>query len=203
MDSRGTTKVLLTEYVDFLSYPPIKWVFILSCLGLALVCYFLTRRKDGKFYLRSVFSYRFPKSIYLHRSTKEDLLYTLSLPIIAGLIFMPALALSTSGVSFGGTKYALMSILGEHQFQLPNSRVTQGLLVAGFTVCMAMGADFGFFLHHWLFHKVPFLWEFHKVHHSAKVLTPLTDFRAHPVEILTYSFATGIGSHPSRVFSLT
>lgn len=31
------------------------------------------------------------------------------------------------------------------------------------------------------------------MHHSAELLTPLTDFRAHPLEILTYSTATGIG----------
>jgi hypothetical protein len=28
---------------------------------------------------------------------------------------------------------------------------------------------------------VPFLWEFHKVHHSATVLTPVTSIRVHPV----------------------
>jgi sterol desaturase/sphingolipid hydroxylase (fatty acid hydroxylase superfamily) len=28
---------------------------------------------------------------------------------------------------------------------------------------------------------VPVLWEFHKVHHSAEVLTPLTNFRVHPI----------------------
>lgn len=58
---------------------------------------------------------------------------------------------------------------------------------------MSLGADFGFFLHHWFFHKIPFLWEFHKVHHSAEVLTPLTDFRAHPVELLSYGLAKGVG----------
>ena len=35
---------------------------------------------------------------------------------------------------------------------------------------------------HWLFHVVPELWEFHKVHHSAEVMTPITAARMHPVE---------------------
>jgi len=56
----------------------------------------------------------------------------------------------------------------------------------------AMVADLGFYLHHLAFHKIPFLWEFHKVHHSAEVLTPLTDYRAHPLEMLTVGIATGI-----------
>ncbi len=42
--------------------------------------------------------------------------------------------------------------------------------------------DFGLWLGHYLLHKVPVLWEFHKVHHSAEVLTPLTAGRVHPLE---------------------
>ena len=30
------------------------------------------------------------------------------------------------------------------------------------------------------------LWEFHKVHHSAEVMTPLTELRQHPIEILAF-----------------
>jgi len=45
-------------------------------------------------------------------------------------------------------------------------------------------ADFGFFLSHYLMHKVPLLWVFHEVHHSAEVLTPVTVHRVHPVEEL-------------------
>ena len=42
------------------------------------------------------------------------------------------------------------------------------------------------FIAHYLQHKVPVLWEFHKVHHSAEVLTPITAYRIHPVgQILT------------------
>ena len=42
--------------------------------------------------------------------------------------------------------------------------------------------DFGLWCGHYLLHKFPLLWEFHKVHHSAEVLTPLTAGRVHPVE---------------------
>ena len=42
------------------------------------------------------------------------------------------------------------------------------------------------FLVHRAFHKIPFLWNFHQVHHSATELTPLTFFRIHPVESLVY-----------------
>jgi sterol desaturase/sphingolipid hydroxylase (fatty acid hydroxylase superfamily) len=50
---------------------------------------------------------------------------------------------------------------------------------------------------------VPLLWEFHKVHHNAEVLTPLTNFRVHPVytwvftNILAFSaaVANGLGNY--------
>ncbi len=47
--------------------------------------------------------------------------------------------------------------------------------------------ELGYWFNHWLSHKVPVLWEFHKVHHTAEVLTPLTNFRVHPV--YTWIFA--------------
>jgi sterol desaturase/sphingolipid hydroxylase (fatty acid hydroxylase superfamily) len=47
-----------------------------------------------------------------------------------------------------------------------------------------------------LLHDIPVLWEFHKVHHSAEVLTPLTAYRVHPVELALMAWvpalATGI-----------
>jgi len=44
----------------------------------------------------------------------------------------------------------------------------------------------GYWIDHFLSHKVPFLWEFHKVHHSATVLTPLTNWRVHPVDTILF-----------------
>ena len=51
-----------------------------------------------------------------------------------------------------------------------------------YTVTVVLVVDGALWLSHYIFHKVPFLWEFHKVHHSAEVMTPLTATRMHPVE---------------------
>ena len=59
--------------------------------------------------------------------------------------------------------------------------------------------ELGYWFNHWLSHKVPLLWEFHKVHHTAEVLTPLTNFRVHPIygwifaNILAFSTAVANG----------
>ena len=58
-----------------------------------------------------------------------------------------------------------------------------------FTLILFMTIDFGLFFVHYLLHRVPLLWHFHKVHHSAEVLTPITDYRAHPIEYFLYSAA--------------
>ncbi|EHZ6521364.1 sterol desaturase family protein, partial [Salmonella enterica] len=41
--------------------------------------------------------------------------------------------------------------------------------------------DFAVFLEHYFSHKIMFLWEFHKIHHIAEELNPLTAYRSHPV----------------------
>ena len=60
------------------------------------------------------------------------------------------------------------------------------------TVLVFIASDFGFFISHYLQHKVPLLWEFHKVHHSAEVLQPITSFRAHPVDQFVRGSVTGV-----------
>jgi sterol desaturase/sphingolipid hydroxylase (fatty acid hydroxylase superfamily) len=57
-------------------------------------------------------------------------------------------------------------------------------------------------------HRVPMLWEFHKVHHSATVLTPLTIFRVHPVDSVIFAniaaLSTGItGGVMNYAFGIT
>jgi sterol desaturase/sphingolipid hydroxylase (fatty acid hydroxylase superfamily) len=43
--------------------------------------------------------------------------------------------------------------------------------------------DFLRFLAHWLEHRIPVLWELHKVHHSATVLNFVTAERQHPISV--------------------
>lgn len=63
-------------------------------------------------------------------------------------------------------------------------------VMALFTFCYFLLDDFFRFYLHKLLHEVPFLWVFHKVHHSARTLTPITVFRAHPVEGILFSLRT-------------
>lgn len=71
------------------------------------------------------------------------------------------------------------------------------------TVMLFLAYELGYWFNHWLSHKVPLLWEFHKVHHTAEVLTPITNFRVHPVYgwifaniiALSTAIAGGLGNY--------
>ena len=61
-----------------------------------------------------------------------------------------------------------------------------------FTAWLFLLNDFSKFIVHRALHKFNFLWEFHKVHHSAESLSPLTVFRTHPLEALVFTLRAGI-----------
>jgi sterol desaturase/sphingolipid hydroxylase (fatty acid hydroxylase superfamily) len=53
-----------------------------------------------------------------------------------------------------------------------------------YTIAFFVLNDLLSYIVHYLFHKIPLLWEFHKIHHSATVMSPITQYRLHPVELL-------------------
>jgi sterol desaturase/sphingolipid hydroxylase (fatty acid hydroxylase superfamily) len=66
------------------------------------------------------------------------------------------------------------------------------LVVVTLSVLFFVAVDFANYVTHFLEHKIPYLWEFHKVHHSAKFLSPLTTARFHPFEKAFDDFAASI-----------
>ena len=60
-------------------------------------------------------------------------------------------------------------------------------LGAVLTLVLFIADDFGRWFIHTIYHRIPELWEFHKVHHSAEVLNFATSERHHPVELITSS----------------
>jgi sterol desaturase/sphingolipid hydroxylase (fatty acid hydroxylase superfamily) len=62
---------------------------------------------------------------------------------------------------------------------------------AAFALALLVAADFGFWLSHLCLHRISFLWEFHRVHHSASALNLFTSLRLHPVEKIMVSLFQG------------
>ena len=55
-----------------------------------------------------------------------------------------------------------------------------------FSAVIFLAYELAYWCDHWLSHNVPALWEIHKVHHTAEALSPLTNFRVHPLDSLLF-----------------
>lgn len=95
--------------------------------------------------------------------------------------------------------------LGMH-FGLVTMPLNQFWTIFLYTLIITIVNDFVVFITHYLMHIVPFLWEFHKTHHSATVLNPITQYRIHPVELiinnagamLSFGLVTGVFDYLSH-----
>ena len=126
--------------------------------------------------------YVFNPRIIFHPSTRQDVKYffvnSLVYYALISQFLISAHALSTAFHS------SLISWFGE----LSAPILSTGVGIVLYTVLSSLALDLGVYVMHYLFHRIPLLWEFHKVHHSAEELNPVTLFRMHPVDL----FLTGL-----------
>jgi sterol desaturase/sphingolipid hydroxylase (fatty acid hydroxylase superfamily) len=125
-----------------------------------------------------------PWRIYSQSSARLDYKFLLSqrliVAVIIGLMLVSALALGNWGSKI------LAGCFG------PGPAWSPGLAaLIIFAAVRLLLFDTGHYISHLIQHKVPFFWEFHKVHHAAEVLTPVTAYRAHPIESLMDSIFQG------------
>jgi sterol desaturase/sphingolipid hydroxylase (fatty acid hydroxylase superfamily) len=150
-----------------------------TSLILAVGVYAYLRRNRPDAVPRGLFAYLFPKKVYLHKSSIADYQFFLIDRIVFAL--MVPIALVFTGPIIDMTRMTLIRALGP----MSNPWDGDALWLMGLsTVSQILLTDFLLFYMHYLFHKVPALWEFHKVHHSAEVMTPVTAYRMHPVEVV-------------------
>ena len=167
----------------FLSFGSTLSLTSLACalvIAVALIALRL-RRRQRRLRLRVIMRALFPRRITFHASTGIDISYLIFNTFIFGSIFGWAL-FSFRAIS-NGTIGVLTSAFGAPAATGLPEFATRATL----TVVLFLAYELCYWLHHYLCHRVPFLWEFHKVHHSANVLTPITAFRVHPVD--TWLFA--------------
>ena len=176
--------------------------FSLSSLTAALVITTLflvyRRHKRGRrVRWRTITRALFPRRILRSRSNEADIGYLFFNVFVFSLAF-GWVVLSYQFVS-NSIIAGLVALFGPVTPSALPPYVTRAII----TAMLFLAYELGYWFNHWLSHKVPFLWEFHKVHHSAEVLTPLTVFRVHPVytwifaNILAFSAAgaNGLGHY--------
>ncbi|MFV0296294.1 MAG: sterol desaturase family protein [Hyphomicrobiaceae bacterium] len=122
----------------------------------------------------------FPRRWLLARSASLDVRLMLMNTFVFGTLLASAM-ISHSVVS-GGTRTLLVNAFGTPE-PAPVPAILATVLL---TIALFLAYELAFWIIHYLSHTVPFLWQLHKVHHSAEVLTPLTVARVHPIEGLLF-----------------
>ena len=164
------------------------WPYLLIALTVAFGFYCWRWRREGlgtpAAFARRYFSGR----IWAHPSSQADYAYYLVNAVLYPILVAP---LIVSGAAVGSAVEAgLAHVFGPMTAPLVGQAAARAL----YTVLFFVAYDGARYLGHSLLHDVPILWQFHKLHHSAEVLTPFTNFRAHPVELLVMGAAPNLAT---------
>lgn len=168
----------MIEYLADFFLNPQKRLFLgylVSAGVIALLYLTLVKRIP----LNSIFRGIFSLGTWFNSSTFGDykilIINQIFIKNISAFLLAAQVALSTFIVEF------LYDIAVIH------TNLASWAIITLFTITLFIFDDFSRYFLHRLMHKT-FLWRFHKVHHSATTLTPLTVLRTHPVEVLLFSF---------------
>ena len=172
----------------------IYWLYLASSGLIACLVYVRSAAAPS---LRGALAFLFPREVIAHRSAIADFKIWILNNILLIVVFFPYVALSTL-TSANAISGALRAITG-----LPGlAWSVNWTTVAAYTFCDLLAIDAGLFAAHYLQHRVPALWEFHKTHHSAEVLTPITVARMHPVDqILNYTMVAALPGAMAGIFA--
>ena len=150
-------------------------LYMASALIVAIAAYVINRRS-----LAGLVSWLLPREVLLHPSAKADYVMFFINKSVVFAIYASIIIQSQYWFDL------VQGYLGTPEQVPPSVSVT---LLTTLVIILAMDAMLWFA--HYIFHKVPFLWEFHKVHHSAEVMTPITAARMHPFEEVIASIMSG------------
>jgi len=124
--------------------------------------------------------------VNLHRSALLDYSYYVLFAILNVALILPVVALVDPYVFESGDYIAFFNNLWGERPRLRESASLSLLYGLG----LFLVRDFKHYWVHRFFHANEWLWEFHKVHHSAPVLVPATAKRIHFVEKIAERIAT-------------
>jgi sterol desaturase/sphingolipid hydroxylase (fatty acid hydroxylase superfamily) len=168
---------LAAPFESFVVFPSSFHVLFLGLTFLVCVAVYAARARRP-FRLSVMRRFLLPRRIFLHRSAKLDYQYypvmvMLRTGMLGGMVL-------SSGAAASVVTQGLKGVFGAE----PPLTAPHWLLIALFTVVQVVMFDLGYWIAHRIMHEIPVLWEFHKTHHAAEVLTPMTAARSHPLDDL-------------------
>lgn len=121
----------------------------------------------------------FPRRIWRSASGRADIAWFAVGLVFSGMAFGWAI-LSSEAIATG-VERALTDGIGAVSATMPDIVVRLAL-----TLVVFLAYEFAYWFDHFLCHRVPLLWHFHRVHHAAESLSLFTNFRVHPVDTVLF-----------------
>lgn len=156
----------------------IYWGFLLSSLVITFIYIYLKKDSNSKIL--------FSSKLWWHPSARLDYSYFLVSYFIKLFMIYPVV-ISAKTIALE-VNYTMSEQFG---YFFTNSFSYETIMIL-YTITLFTVSDFTRYWTHRFLHTIPFLWHFHKVHHSAKVLNPLTFYRVHPIENILFGFRYSI-----------
>lgn len=150
------------------------------CVGFGYLAFRQWRRR-GHVRLAALSRAFFSRELMFHRSTRADLFYFFVNIFVTGL-FIGWFCLGVKEVS-----EFVQALLTDRFGARAPSQAPELVSRTVVTVVAFLAYEFGYWLDHYLKHRIPFLWETHKTHHTAERLTPWTVWRVHPLDSLVFT----------------
>lgn len=185
-------QIFVNDWISRFALAPVEQSFLelgspLSLLSLFCALFFaivfiLSKRPGQRdLSLKLLLRALLPRRMIFSASSRTDFFFLLLAVFIAG----PAL---TWAVVSGMLVSAQVTHTLTWMFGAPSPTalsIFECQLIA--TLFLFLAHELAYWTDHYLSHRIPLLWQFHKVHHAAEVLTPMTNARVHPVDTLVYA----------------
>lgn len=162
-------KVVLDNFTE--SDNRLSFVYLIPTVLIAYFVFFKSKHQG------SFLNYIFNKRTWLSKSAKIDYSMLFFNSFVKVLLIGPYLTFGLYLAFY--TDDFLARTFGYERFALG---ITQTLIL--YTLTLTLLGDFTTYIIHYLMHRFEFLWEFHKIHHAATSLNPVTQYRIHPVELI-------------------
>jgi len=170
-------------------FPP----YLLAALALAAVALRLCPRQLPPEKRRNIFGQILDPKVYFQASCLVDLKV-----VIANRLFTPLIAAAGAAAMVGSAYFTASLFLSDAAIENAGGANFGWAGLAAITLAVTLASDFTTYWVHRAHHESSLLWPFHKLHHSAETLTPLTFARKHPVYDLVRALANALLVGPAQ-----
>lgn len=157
------------------------WAYCVS--GLAIAAFLYLKHGEAKRFQAELLD----KNVWASQSAINDYIILVITPVLRLTV------LSWAALNWKTVAAVAVSVLATLGVSGRANDGTSLLLGFGLTLALFIVDDFLRYIVHYQFHRVPELWEFHKVHHSAEVLNFATAERHHPLEVIVTAAVLAVG----------